>query len=74
VLAAISTTVTKNPNVDGTITGISGDVHLGGFSSILGNQYYWTGGAAECVVNIVYYTTKSLNPNFVASSQFSVTE
>lgn len=74
VYAAITTTVSKKQNTDGSITGLSGNVKLGGLTSVSGNQYNWSGGPADCNVNILYYTTKDLIPNFVASSQFSVAE
>jgi len=61
----------QTTNKDGTITGVSNYITLGGTSSSGGTTYDWTGGAALCNAYLMYTDSSNIT-HVLANTQFSV--
>lgn len=70
VFANYTSPVTKKNNPDGTITGITGNIVLGGRR----NELVWDSGSANCYATLAWFATKKLIYNFLAQTTFFVAD
>jgi hypothetical protein len=73
VYSQVTGAVSETQNGDGTVTGITGFLTLGGTR----NELSWTGGAASCSAILYYFTTdssKQLYFHLLAQISFQISE
>jgi len=60
--------ISKKNNKDGTFTGITNPLRLGGTT----NNFSWTSGGATCYINLYYFSGREMTYHFLAQTSFVV--